>query len=97
MYCSTCRIEELESWEPMLSKMLKQKSPLMLYPFWYKLTRFGWVYRTPIKYKDFLLHRNTVEGAGRFKPDFKFRKNQTKLMEIAEKRSRKNGKVKLDG
>jgi len=82
MYCSTCRIEDLTDWEPEIAKKLKEKTPLELSPFWYKLTRFGWVYRTPIKYKDFLLHRNTVEGAGRFKPNFKFCGKQQKLLGV---------------
>ena len=80
MYCSTCRIDELELFEPEIAKRLKEQTPIEIPPFHYKLTRYGWVYRTPIKLKDFLYKRDAVEGAGRFKPDFKFRKGKQKKL-----------------
>ena len=66
MYCTTCRIDELEEFEPDIAKKLKEETPIEISPFHYKLTRYGWVYRTPIKLKDSLPKENQI-GSPYFK------------------------------
>jgi hypothetical protein len=76
LYTVTCRIEDLDPWEPELAKLLREKKEVEQGPYWYKLSKFGRVYRVPKELKG-----EYTRGHWQDHPKDK---TQTKLLETSK-------------